>query len=56
VELLKGDIILKIDDKPIYTMNDIKEYIYTKTPGETIKMEYKRGNNTNTLKLTLRKR
>ena len=56
VGLLKGDIILKIDDKPIYTMNDIKEYIYTKTPGETIKMEYKRGNNTNTLKLTLRKR
>ena len=53
VELLKGDIILKIDDKPIYTMNDIKEYIYTKTPGETIKMEYKRGNTTNTLKLTL---
>ena len=56
VGLLKGDIILKIDDKPIYTMNDIKEYIYTKTPEETIKMEYKRGNNTNTLKLTLRKR
>lgn len=56
VGLLKGDIILKIDDKPIYTMNDIKEYIYTKTPGETMKMEYKRGNNTNTLKLTLRKR
>ena len=56
VGLLKSDIILKIDDKPIYTMNDIKEYIYTKTPGETIKMEYKRGNNTNTLKLTLRKR
>lgn len=56
VGLVKGDVILKIDDKPIYTMNDIKEYIYTKTPGETIKVEYKRGNNTNTLKLTLRKR
>ena len=54
--LIKGDIILKIDDKLIYTMNDIKEYIYTKTPGEIVKVEYKRGNNTNTLNLTLRKR
>lgn len=54
--LIKGDIILKIDDKLIYTMNDIKEYIYTKTPGEIVKVEYKRGNNTNTLNLTLRER
>ena len=54
--LVKGDIILKIDDSPIYTMNDIREYIYKKMPGETIKLEYKRGNNTNTLNLTLGKR
>ena len=54
--LVKGDIILKIDDKLIYTMNDIKEYIYTKNPGDIIKIEYKRGNNTNTINLTLGKR
>ena len=54
--LVKGDIILKIDDKLIYTMNDIKEYIYTKNPGDIIKIEYKRGNNTNTVNLTLGKR
>lgn len=54
--LVKGDIILKIDDKLIYTMNDIKEYIYTKNPGDIIKIEYKRGNNTNTVNLTLEKR
>ena len=54
--LVKGDIILKIDDKLIYTMNDIKEYIYTKNPGESIKIEYRRGNNTNTVNLTLGKR
>ena len=54
--LVKGDIILKIDDKLIYTMNDIKEYIYTKKPGESIKIEYRRGNNTNTVNLTLGKR
>ena len=54
--LVKGDIILKIDNKLIYTMNDIKEYIYTKNPGDIIKIEYKRGNNTNTVNLTLGKR
>ena len=54
--LVKGDIILKIDDRLIYTMNDIKEYIYTKNPGESIKIEYRRGNNTNTVNLTLGKR
>lgn len=51
--LKKGDIILKIDRKEIYTINDIKEYIYTKNPGDSIKIEYKRGNNTNVLNLTL---
>ena len=51
--LKKGDIILKIDGKEIYTINDIKEYIYTKNPGDSIKIEYKRGNNTNVLNLTL---
>ena len=54
--LVKGDIILKIDDKLIYTMNDIKEYIYTKNPGDIIKIEYRRGNETNTVNLTLEKR
>ena len=51
--LKKGDIILKIDGKEIYTINDIKEYIYTKNPGDSIEIEYKRGNNTNVLNLTL---
>jgi len=51
-----GDIILKIDDKSINRMNDIKEYIYTKNPGDTIKIEYRRGSNTNTVNLTLEKR
>lgn len=51
--LRKGDIILKIDGMEIYTINDIKEYIYTKNPGDIIEIEYKRGNNTNVLNLTL---
>ena len=56
VGLKSGDIILKIDDKSINTMNDIKEYVYTKNPGDVIKIEYRRGNNTNTINLTLGKR
>lgn len=54
--LTKGDIILKVDDKLISTMNDIKEYIHTKTQGEVIKIEYRRGNSTNMVNLTLGKR
>ena len=54
--LKKGDIILKIDDKEINTMNEIKEYIYTKYPGDIIKIEYKRGNSTSTVNLTLGKK
>ena len=51
--LRKGDIILKIDGVEIYTINDIKEYIYTKNPGDTVKIEYRRGNSNNTVDLTL---
>lgn len=54
--LKKGDIILKIDDKEINTMNEIKEYIYTKYPGDIIKIEYKRGNSTSIVNLTLGKK
>lgn len=54
--LKKGDIILKIDDKEINTMNEIKEYIYAKYPGDIIKIEYKRGNSTSTVNLTLGKK
>lgn len=51
--LRKGDIILKIDGVEIYTINDIKEYIYTKNPGDTVKIEYRRGNSNNIVDLTL---
>ena len=54
--LKSGDIILKIDDKAINTMNDIKEYIYTKNPGDVIKVEYRRGNIPYVVNLTLGKR
>ena len=43
-ELLVGDIITKIDDIEINKMNDLKRYIYTKSPGENVSLQIKRGN------------
>ena len=43
-ELLVGDIITKIDGIEINKMNDLKRYIYTKSPGENVTLQIKRGN------------
>ena len=40
--LLKGDIIEKIDNKQIESMNQLKEYIFSKNIGEKIKLTIKR--------------
>ena len=42
-ELKEGDIITSIDAKELNTMNDLREYIYTKKPGEQVKLQIKRG-------------
>ena len=34
--LKEGDIITKIDDKSLNTINDLREYIYTKKPGDKV--------------------
>lgn len=41
--LIIGDIITSIDNIPISTMNDLKSYIYTKKPGDTIVFKISRG-------------
>lgn len=41
-ELIVGDIIVKIDDIEINKMNDLKKYIYTKFPGDKVKLQIKR--------------
>lgn len=43
-EIIVGDIISKIDDIEINKMNDLREYIYSKAPGETVKLKIRRGN------------
>ena len=42
-ELIVGDIITQIDNLQISKMNELKKYIYTKTPGDVVSLKIKRG-------------
>lgn len=54
--ILKGDIILKIDDKEINTMNELKEYVYSKYPGDEVNLSIKRNGISKNLKINLGKK
>lgn len=51
-----GDIITSIDGHSINTMIELKEYIYTKSPGDTISINISRRYVTRTFEIVLRKR
>ena len=51
--LLPGDIIEKIDNLEITTMNGLKEYIYQKNVGEKVKLTLKRNNKKIEIEATL---
>lgn len=40
--LIEGDIITKIDGNNIEKMNDLKKYIYSKSPGDIVKLTIRR--------------
>lgn len=42
-QLQEGDIINSIDGLSLSTMNDLKKYIYTKKPNETVTLSISRG-------------
>ena len=42
-QLRESDIINSIDGIPLSTMNDLKEYIYTKKPNDTVVLNISRG-------------
>ena len=42
-ELKVGDIITKIDNVELNTMNDLRKYIYSKKPGEEVILDITRG-------------
>ena len=52
-EIIIGDIITKIDDVKINKMNDLKKYIYTKSPGDEVTLKVKRGDSEFEMKITL---
>ena len=55
-DLKEGDIINCVDDKELKTMNDLREYIYTKSPGDVINLKITRGKIKKEILVTLRKK
>jgi len=51
--LLKNDILLKLDEKTIESRSDFDEYIAYKSPGDKIKITYKRNNGLKEAYITL---
>ena len=55
-ELREGDIITKIDNMEVNTMNELKEYIYRKQCGEEVKLEVVKGKISKEIKIILREK
>ncbi len=52
-ELKEADIITNIDGKELNTMNELREYIYTKKPGDEVTLQITRGKIKKEIKLKL---
>ena len=55
-ELKKGDIITKIDEKEIYKMSDLQEYLYSKKPEDIINITINRNGKEKNINLELYKK
>ena len=55
-ELKEGDIINKIDNVTLNTMNDLREYIYTKKPNDEVTLDITRGKINKQIKIKLGKK
>ena len=53
--LKQGDIITEIDSKKLSTMNDLREYIYTKKVGDIVNLQISRGKINRSIDVTLGK-
>lgn len=51
-----GDIITQIDGNSIDSMSKLRQYIYTKSPNDTINLTFLRNNKENNITITLGKR
>ena len=55
-DLKEGDIITSIDGKELNTMNDLREYIYTKKPNDEVTLKVSRNKITKEINLRLGKK
>lgn len=55
-ELKEGDIITQIDEIELNTMNDLRQYIYTKKPNDTVNLQITRGKIKKTISIVLGKK
>lgn len=51
-----GDVITSIDGNVLNTMNDLKEYIYSKSPGDKITLKVSRAFGSSNISVTLGKK
>ena len=55
-DLQEGDLITSIDGKNLNTINDLREYIYGKVPGDVVKLNIIRGEVRREIEVTLGKK
>ena len=55
-DLKEGDIITSIDGKELNTMNDLREYIYSKSPNDVVNLQISRGRINKNINITLRQK
>lgn len=55
-ELREGDIITSIDNVSLNTMNDLRQYIYTKRPNDEVILKITRGKINKEIKIVLGKK
>ena len=51
-DLKEGDIITLVDGKALNTMNDLREYIYSKKPNDVVSLQIVRGKINKTIEIT----
>ncbi|GAX89095.1 S1C family serine protease [Effusibacillus lacus] len=51
--LKAGDVIFKIDNTQIHTFLDLRKYLFSKKPGDTVQVTFYRENKENTVSVTL---
>ena len=48
--------VTKIDDKILNTINDLRQYVYTRTPGDTVTLTINNGRYEKNIEIKLGKR